>query len=149
MSEESQEHAERRCPPASYRDRRPAHEGARRARTAVSYTHTEWAEIVVAAAREQRKPGAWVAQVAHEAAVRGQRGALASRSEVVSLVREMAQCRQALVSLGNRLNAVARATAASVSPEAHRAARALLGVVADQIRDVDRTMDAARARLRS
>lgn len=49
---------------AGYRDRSPRGQGPRRVRVSLRYTDIEWAAILVAAAAEGMKPGAWVADAA-------------------------------------------------------------------------------------
>lgn len=77
-------------------------------RTTISYTDVEWARIVAAAAMAGKRPGAWVAEVAHDAARWRLRGLPAGREVLVELANQMRSMRNVLANIGGNLNDVAR-----------------------------------------
>ena len=81
----------------------------RRQRTTVSYTDVEWARIVAAAALAGKRPGAWVAEVAHDAARWRLRGLPAGREVLVELAEQVRSMRNVLANIGGNLNDVAQA----------------------------------------
>lgn len=76
-------------------------------RTTISYTDVEWARIVAAAAMAGKRPGAWVAEVAHDAARWRLRGLPAGREVLVELANQMRSMRNVLANIGGNLNDVA------------------------------------------
>jgi hypothetical protein len=77
-------------------------------RGALRYTDDEFAVIVMVAALDRMKPGAWAQQAAYDAAIRRRRGDLADWSAVEALVAELRQHRRLLTNIGGNLNDLVR-----------------------------------------
>lgn len=80
----------------------------RRQRTTVSYTDAEWARIMSAAALAGKRPGAWLAEVAHDAARWRLRGLPAGREVLGELAHQVRSMRNVLANVGGNLNDIAR-----------------------------------------
>jgi hypothetical protein len=80
----------------------------RRPRVAVAFTDAEWARIVAAAALGSKRPGAWVAQVAHDAARYRLGNMPGNRDALAALVEQVRSVRNVLANIGGNLNDVAR-----------------------------------------
>lgn len=132
---------------ASYRDRPPRGQGPRRARTAVSYTDVEWAAILVAAAVEGMKPGAWVADVAFEVARRRNGGSLPGRRAVDELLTELRQHRRVLTNIGGNLNQIAAVANATGEIEVRDAAVRVVDLVRRVVLGSEALMSKVRAEL--
>lgn len=130
-----------------YREQVSGGRGKRRARTSVLYTDEEWAVITVVAAREGMKSGAWVAQVAHDAALRAQGDTRPEREVVASLIAELQEHRRVLTIIGGNLNDVARAASSTGDIENAAAAAAVLRLVRSVVRTSDVTVAQVRAEL--
>ncbi|MFL6120226.1 hypothetical protein [Actinophytocola sp.] len=80
----------------------------RRQRATILYTDVEWARIVAAAAMAGKRPGAWIAEVAHDAARWRLSGLPASREVLVELAEQVRSTRNVLANIGGNLNDVAK-----------------------------------------
>jgi hypothetical protein len=80
----------------------------RRQRATILYTDVEWARIVAAAAMAGKRPGAWVAEVAHDAARWRLRGLPAGREVLVELTEQVRSMRNVLANIGGNMNDVAK-----------------------------------------
>lgn len=80
----------------------------RKQRTTVRFTDAEWDRIVSAAALARKRPGAWVAEVAHDAARWRLRGLPAGRDALEGLADQVRSMRNVLANIGGNLNDVAR-----------------------------------------
>ncbi|MEO6086672.1 MAG: hypothetical protein ABIQ18_26520, partial [Umezawaea sp.] len=87
----------------------PAGTRPRRARTAVLFTDREWAAIVVAAATEGRRPGAWIAGLAFAQAAYHNSAIGLDRDLIVELTAAVQEQRRVLANVGGNLNQLARA----------------------------------------
>lgn len=81
--------------------------GKRTRRGAVYFDDLEWALVVQAAALENKKPMAWLSQVAGDAAASRLRGVPTDRAVLTTLAGEVRALRTALARIGGNLNAVA------------------------------------------
>jgi hypothetical protein len=73
----------------------------------VFFDDLEWALVVQAAALENKKPMAWLSQVAGDAAASRLRGVPTDRAVLTTLAGEVRALRTALARIGGNLNAVA------------------------------------------
>lgn len=89
-------------------NRRHAQGERRKQRTTVSFTDTEWDRIVAAAALAKKRPGAWVAEAAHDAARWRLRGLPTGRDALEQLGDQVRSLRNVLANIGGNLNDVAR-----------------------------------------
>lgn len=80
----------------------------RKQRTTIWYTDAEWARIVAAAAMAGKRPGAWVAESAHDAARWRLRGLPAGREVLAELAEQVRSMRNVLANIGGNLNDVAK-----------------------------------------
>lgn len=94
--------------PPELKNREHAKGERRKQRTTISYTDTEWARIVSAAALAGKRPGAWVAEIAHDAARWRLRGLPAGREVLVELADQVRSTRNVLANIGGNLNDVAK-----------------------------------------
>lgn len=130
-----------------YREQVTGGQGKRRARTSVLYTDKEWAVITVVAAREGMKSGAWVAQVAHDVALRAQGDTRPERELVASLIAELQEHRRVLTNIGGNLNDVAKAANSTGDIGTAEVAAAVLRLVRNVVRKSDETVAQIRAEL--
>lgn len=126
--------------------RRRCEVGRREPRGLLRYTDAEWAEIVRAAAVTGLRPGAWVQQVAHRAAVHGRHANRPDSAKVEALVAELRQHRRVLTNIGGNLK-LARAANATNAVENPAGAAALLRMVARVVHSSDELLDRLRAEL--
>jgi hypothetical protein len=80
----------------------------RRQRATILYTDVEWARIVAAAAMAGKRPGAWIAEIAHDAARWRLNGLPAGREVLVELAEQVRSTRNVLANIGGNLNDVAK-----------------------------------------
>jgi hypothetical protein len=93
------------------------------------------------------RPGAWVQQVAHRAAVHGRHANRPGSANVEALVAELQQHRRVLTNIGGNLNQLARAVNATHAVENPAGAAALLRMVARVVHSADELLHRLRAEL--
>ncbi len=130
-----------------YRDRSPRGQGPRRVRASLRYTDSEWAAIVVAAAAAGMKPGAWLADVAFQAARDRNGGIRLERGAIDELLTELRQHRRVLTNIGGNLNQIAAVANASGEIEARDAAARVLRLVSRVVFGCDELMSKVRTEL--
>lgn len=112
---------------AGYRDQSTS--GKRSPRGLMRYTDDEWAVIVMVAAQEALKPGAYVQKAAYEAALRQHRGELFDSGVVNALLAELQENRRVLTNIGGNLNDVAKEVNSTGKVENPAAAETVLRLV--------------------
>jgi hypothetical protein len=128
------------------RYRSQAGSGKRERRGMLRYTDDEWAVVVVVAALDGMRPGAWAQQAAYDAARRRQRGERPSREQIEELVEELRHHRRVLTNIGGNLNDVARAGNATGTIE-HPALAGLLRVLGRVVHGSDELIARVRTEL--
>jgi hypothetical protein len=121
--------------------------GKREPRGTLRYTDEEWAAVVVVAALDGMRPGAWAQQAAYDAAVRRQRGERPARELVEALVEELRQHRRVLTNIGGNLNDLARAANATGAVEHPAAVAGVLRLVTRVVHSSDQLLAQVRSEL--
>lgn len=122
----------------------------RKQRTTVRFSDAEWDRIVAAAALAKKRPGAWVAEVAHDTARERLRGVSAGRHALEELADQVRAMRNVLANIGGNLNDVARHANATHEVATIRAqAEAVLRVVRRVVARADETLGEVVGVLRS
>ncbi|MGW9310696.1 hypothetical protein ACWGPQ_22075 [Saccharomonospora azurea] len=132
---------------AGYRHRSPRGQGPRRVRVSLRYTDVEWAAILVAAAVEGMKPGAWVAEAAFELARGRNRGPGLDRRAVDEVLAELGQHRRILTNIGGNLNQLAAVANTTGEIEVRDAAVRVVDVVRRVVLGSEALASAVRAEL--
>ncbi|WP_018685329.1 hypothetical protein [Actinokineospora enzanensis] len=130
---------------AGYRDQSTS--GKRTPRGLMRYTDDEWAVIVMVAAQEVLKPGAYVQKAAYEAALRQHRGELFDSGAVTTLFAELQENRRVLTNIGGNLNDVAKAANSTGEIENPVAADTVLRLVRNVVLATDELMAKVRTEL--
>jgi hypothetical protein len=130
---------------AGYRDQSTS--GKRSPRGLMRYTDDEWAVIVMVAAQEALKPGAYVQKAAYEAALRQHHGELFDSVAVTELIKELQENRRVLTNIGGNLNDVAKAANSTGEIENPVAAETVLRLVRNLVRSTDETITKVRTDL--
>lgn len=132
---------------AGYRDRSPRGQGPRRVRVSLRYTDIEWAAILVAAAAEGMKPGAWVADAAFELARGRNGGPMPDRRAVDEVLSELRQHRRVLTNIGGNLNQIAAVANSTGEIEVRDAAVRVVDLVRRVVLSSEALMSTVRAEL--
>ncbi|MEU4673900.1 hypothetical protein AB0F91_39590 [Amycolatopsis sp. NPDC023774] len=103
--------------------------------------------IVMVAALEGLKPGAYVQRAGYEAAVRQHRGERFDSGVVSELIKELREARRVMTNIGGNLNDVAKAANSTGEIENPVAAETVLRLVRNVVRSADETITKVRARL--
>lgn len=108
------------------------------------YTDDEWATIGRVAATTGMRPGAWVQEIAHDAAVQHDRGSTVERAVLDELVGELRQYRRVLTNIGGNLNQLARAMNATSAGGNPMATETVLRLVRNVVHGTEELIDRIR-----
>ncbi|WP_309115977.1 plasmid mobilization relaxosome protein MobC [Saccharothrix sp.] len=125
----------------------PVGTNRRRARTAVLFTDLEWSAIVVAAATEGMRPGAWIARLAFAEAARHNSGTGLDRDLVAGLTAAVQEQRRVLANIGGNLNQLAKVANSTGEVENPVAARRVLELVRRVVGSSDELLVRIRSEL--
>lgn len=119
----------------------------RRPRGRLRYTDREWAPITAAAAQVGLRPGAWVQQVAYDAAVAVARGDRLDREAIEDLIAEIREHRRVAANIGGLANQLAASANATGQIKTATAAVEVLNLVRRVVGSSDQLMLRVRSQL--
>jgi len=125
----------------------PAGTSRRRARTAVSFTNQEWTTIVVAAATDGMRPGAWIARLAFAEAAQRNSATGLDRESITELTAALQEQRRVLANVGGNLNQLAKLANSTGGIDNQAAAERLLRLVRRVVGSSDELLVRIRSEL--